>query len=95
MLPSLFYDHYTMLESNIPGTRFTRKINYISKPPIIPQKHNYLCPLHRHANGNALPKKTLNFKDTRHKISVLLAMSTNLQQESSKLLKKIEKKKSW
>ena len=47
-------------------------------------------------NGNAmLPNKSLNFKDTRHKISVPLAMSTNLQKKSSKLVKKKEKNNSW
>ena len=44
------------------------------------------------ANGKAtLPKKTLNFKYTRHKISVPLAMSTNLHKKSSKLEKSQKK----
>ena len=34
------------------------------------------------ANGNAmLPKKSLTFRGNRHKISVSLAMSTNLQKK--------------
>ena len=38
-------------------------------------------------NGNDVSKKTLNFKDTRHKIFVLFAMSINLGKKSSKLKK--------
>ena len=37
----------------------------------------------------------MNFKDTRRKISVPLAMSINLQKKSSKPSKKNRKKKSW
>ena len=40
-----------------------------------------------------MAKKTLNFKDNRQKISVPLAMSTNLQKTSSKLFKKQTNKK--
>ena len=44
-------------------------------------------------NGNAmLPKKKKNFKDTRLKISVPLAISTNIKKVSSKLSKKPGKK---
>ena len=39
-------------------------------------------------NANAmLPKKSLNIEDTRHKISVPLAMSTNLKSSKKKFLK--------
>ena len=45
------------------------------------------------ANGKAtLPKKTLNFKYTRHKISVPLAMSTNLLKKSPNLKNNRKKK---
>ena len=39
--------------------------------------------------------KSWNFKDTRQKISVPLAMSTNLRKKSFKLFKNPEKKHSW
>ena len=43
-------------------------------------------------NGNAMLKKSLNFKDSRHEIPVPLAMSTYLRKKSSKLEKKKRKK---
>ena len=47
-------------------------------------------------NGNAmLPRKSSNFKDTRQKIYVPLAMSANLRKKSFKLVKNPEKKHSW
>ena len=39
--------------------------------------------------------KSWNFKDTRQKISVPLAMSTNLRKKSFKLFKKKTKNNSW
>ena len=41
------------------------------------------------------PKKSFNFKYTRHQISVPLAMSTNLHKKSCKLSRKTREKKSW
>ena len=41
---------------------------------------------------NAMLQKKMNFEDTRHKISVPLAMTTNLQKKSSKLFQKTKKK---